>query len=354
MHTNPYVRQALKYATLTLALVIVVIAGIALTRHASVNSLSGRLVSPSDQPGTTLPTMHFDGNRAMQGFTVPADTHVLFALPNGVRIPRVTFLGGTDYDQNNRYWGYCFSGNEAANKAAGKIGKEMYDGQFFYSLAERKAQSERPNPAANDLLGILNQGTTDAPQAPASIAEIFHGGESCYVMSSIELPAGVDTDGDDVNNKLEQLLQTNPYDPDTDHDGIPDGTEMFVTTTSPTDPDSDRDGLTDQCEDKNMNGQVDAGETSTKNADTDRDGLCDGNGLASACPEAKQIVCTGSDPASRTCDVRPSTPVYGEDMNQNCMLDKDETDPTNPRTNSIPDWDYKWNAFQAQEGNRRN
>jgi hypothetical protein len=356
MRPNPYFLHGFKYATLTLLVIVLGVGGVAYFRTFSGNTITGRLVSP--QQGGTIPTVHYDAQRSIDGFSLPADTHVIFTVPSGVRIPRITFFGGPDIDQE-RYWGYCFSGNENANKAAGKIGKAMYDGKFFYSSGERKAQAARPVPADSDLLGISQSNKQKDPEVKASIAEIFNGDDTCYVMSSAILPAGIDNDNDDVNNEREWVLDTDPNYPDTDNDGIPDGKEAFVTKTNPLDPDTDHDGLTDGCEDANQNGQVDQGETSALVADTDRDGLCDGDGWASGCPETKQQYCepsgvtTGSGDAL-TCHWAMTSPVFGEDMNQNCQVDqKDfETDPTNPETFGIPDWEYKWRKLETQTGNR--
>ncbi len=342
MPVSPYIVHALKYATLTLAVAVVVIAGAAILKGTPTASLTGRLVSPQ-QNGIT-PTLHIEAERSIDGFSVPADTNVIFTIPNNIRIPRITFLGGQDKDQEVRYWGYCYSGRESSNKAAGKRGSELYDGQFFYSLAERKAGAAPPDPTDSGLLGILKDGHP-APPERASIAEIFNSNETCYVMSSSELPAAIDTDGDDLNNKREQLSGTNPKDPDSDHDGISDGVEVFVTKTSPKDPDTDHDGLTDPCEDQNKNGTVDLHETSPFNADTDRDELCDGNGSGSGCPEKKQVVCTRDRSGEQVCDSRLTSPVYGEDMNQNCAVDEGETDPTNAETFGVNDWTYKWNLL---------
>ncbi len=350
MPVSPYIVHALKYATLTLVAAVIVIAGAALMKDADTGSLAGRLVAPQ-QSGTT-PTLHIESERAVDGFSVPADTNVIFTVPEGVRIPRITFLGGQDKDQNVPYWGYCYSGREASNRAAGKTGSELYDGKFFYSLAERRSQedAQREN-QDNSLIGMRNSGNQEAPRARASIAEIFNGNDTCYVMAAAELPAGIDSDGDDVNNKREQLLGTNRDEADTDRDGAPDGVEVFVMRTAPLDPDSDHDGLGDRCEDKNTNGTVDLKETSPFNTDTDRDGLCDGSGAASACPEKKQTVCAVDAAGERNCESRPTSPVYGEDMNHNCEVDRDqngkllETDPTNAETFGIRDWDYKWNLI---------
>lgn len=350
MRPNPYITQALKYATFTLLGCGAIVAGAGLMRGTANVPLAGRL-TVSQQQGV-IPTMRFDEHRAIDGFSAPADTHAIFTVPLGIRIPRVTFFGGQDYDQK-RYWGYCFSGNEAANKQRGLRGKGMYDGQFFYSLGERKAQSERPVPSDDDLPGIL-QATVEVPErAPASIAEILYGGQTCYVMSEVILPVGVDTDGDTLNSERERELQTDLNNPDSDGDGIPDGSEVFVTKTQPKERDSDRDGLGDRCEDANMNGKQEKTETNALNPDTDRDGLCDGNGSGSACPEPKQVTCFLNAAGDRECESRPSFPVSGEDMNQNCAVDQNETDPKNPSTFGVPDFEHKWRQMQSQLGNRQ-
>lgn len=350
MRPNPYIVQTLKYATLTLLGCAAIVAGAALVRNLGVAPLAGRLTPPQERG--IVPTMRYEEHRAIDGFSAPADTHVIFTVPQGTRTPRITFFGGPEADEE-RYWGYCFSGNEVDNKAKGYLGKKMYDGQFFYSLGERKVQAARPVPADNDLKAILDATTASAPKELASIAEILHGGQTCYVMSSVILSVAIDNDGDFLNNARERDFGTDPNNPDTDGDGIPDGIEVFVTKTSPLLADTDRDGLSDLCEDKNMNGKVDPGETSPLVADTDRDGLCDGDGSGSGCPEPRQVVCFQDAHNERQCMTRPSSPVFGEDMNQNCQVDPGETDPTNPETFGRPDWDYKWSQLQSQNGNRR-
>lgn len=337
--------HGLKYATFALLATIVLIAGLAVLRETETGSLTGRLESPQQQG--VIPTMHFNQQRVNDGFVAPRSTHVIFTLPYDTRITRVTFFGGPETDKQ-RYWGYCYSGNEVANKENGLKGSAMYDGFFFYSAGELAEQSKRPpRPADTDLVGIRREALRPAatPQAPKSMAEIFNGGQTCYVMSSVALPAGMDADGDGLNNTSERERGTDPHNPDTDGDGISDGDEVFITKTDPLLVDTDRDGLPDRCEDKNANGILDPGETSPLVADTDRDGLCDGNGLAPGCPEPKQPVCSVSQQGDRECISRPSTPVYGEDMNQNCQVDEGETDPSNPQTFGIPDWEYKWSLL---------
>jgi hypothetical protein len=306
--------------------------------------LTGRVVTP--QENGVIPSFHFTSERAVQGFTAPASSHNIFEIPAGIRITRISFLGGPKADLE-RYWGYCFSGNEQKNKDDGLTGSALYDGKYFFSMGERKVQMARPNPGDNDLIGILTTVDDPAPEAKASIAEIFYGGETCYVMSSVDLPVGIDSDGDDMNNALERMYGTDPNGTDTDRDVLPDGTEVFIGSINPLDPDTDHDGLADGCEDKNRNGKQEKSETSPIAADTDRDGLCDGSGMAAGCPEPRERVCTRLASGDQDCAGRLTTPVAGEDVNLNCTVDSGETDPTKAETFGMPDWEYKWNKFPS-------
>src|SRR5262249_18705598 len=56
---------------------------------------------------------------------------------------------------------------------------------------------------------------------------------------------GGDTDHDGVNNGDQANTGTNPTYPDTDDDGMPDGTEEHTTHTDPTVKDTDKDGIVD-------------------------------------------------------------------------------------------------------------
>ncbi len=120
--------------------------------------------------------------------------------------------------------------------------------------------------------------------------------EGCATLSPCPSPAWAeDTDGDGLINAL---------DPDSDNDGLFDGTELGLdcndpatdasrghcradadnkTTTNPLDLDSDDGGVGDGSEDANLDGRVDAGETDP--ASPADDPLCvdsDGDGLSDA------------------------------------------------------------------------
>ncbi len=107
----------------------------------------------------------------------------------------------------------------------------------------------------------------------------------------------LDTDCDGISDAEEYSaayggLQTDPCNPDTDGDGIPDGVELGRTSsvnaacgfigdadpaskTDPTQPDSEGDGLKDGEEDLNHNGKVDPGESNPLRVDSDCDGISD-------------------------------------------------------------------------------
>lgn len=80
----------------------------------------------------------------------------------------------------------------------------------------------------------------------------------------------LDSDRDGLTDVEEAKHGTNPYDPDTDKDGLLDGEEVYKYTTDPLNPDTDADMLKDGDE-------VHKYETDPLNADTDAGGVVDGH-----------------------------------------------------------------------------
>jgi hypothetical protein len=78
-----------------------------------------------------------------------------------------------------------------------------------------------------------------------------------------------DDDGDGLSNSQELALGTDPKNPDTDGDGLPDGVEVNQYSTDPKNKDTDGDTLTDGREVNDLH-------TSPKNPDSDGDSLNDG------------------------------------------------------------------------------
>jgi hypothetical protein len=79
-----------------------------------------------------------------------------------------------------------------------------------------------------------------------------------------------DSDADGLNDSDEALYGTDPGNPDSDGDGLLDGTEVLQLGTSPVSSDTDGDGLLDGDE-------VGIYGTSPSSADTDGDGVFDGD-----------------------------------------------------------------------------
>lgn len=94
---------------------------------------------------------------------------------------------------------------------------------------------------------------------------------------------GIDSDEDGLSDVEERRLNTNPFDPDTDLDGLLDGEEVFDFFTNPNVQDTDQDGLFDDEEVRGIltdeNGvtiRVTNFFTDPNVEDSDADGLFDG------------------------------------------------------------------------------
>ena len=190
-------------------------------------------------------------------------------------------------------------------------------------------------------------------------------GFACHGEPSV---CDVDTDGDRLSDSYEDdVSNTDPNDPDSDDDGLTDGTEVLGDNrTDPNDPDSDDDGLCDgpappgvDCvggedgEDQNADGALGATETDPNDPDTDGgtvpDGVevdrgtdpldpsddipadRDGDGLTDDIEEMLGTspteadsdgdgLCDGPGRVEGVCEP-------GEDLNANGVIDAGETDP---------------------------
>ncbi|MCB6615477.1 VWA domain-containing protein [Ruminococcus sp. 210702-SL.1.03] len=137
-----------------------------------------------------------------------------------------------------------------------------------------------------------------------------------------------DTDDDGLPNLIEKEIGSDPYNPDTDGDNLPDGYEALTLGTDPTKPDTDENGVSDYDEDFDNDGLSNGQEyelgTGPYNEDTDGDGLKDG----------EEINTYGTDPLK-------------VDTDEDGLEDGDEiyfeTDPLNPDSdgNGISDGDEK-------------
>lgn len=112
------------------------------------------------------------------------------------------------------------------------------------------------------IAGALNQAVQQT-QAASLGQEL-----DATALAATALAQG-DDDGDGLSNSHEAALGTDPKNPDTDGDGLPDGVEVNQYSTDPKNKDSDGDTLTDGREVNELH-------TSPKNSDSDGDNLNDG------------------------------------------------------------------------------
>ena len=90
------------------------------------------------------------------------------------------------------------------------------------------------------------------------IPTIAAGGQSDVSSTDPGTTAGeCDDDGDNLTNNEEASLGTDPNDPDTDNDGLDDGTEVNTTGTDPLNDDTDGDGILDGTEVTNTTDPLD-------------------------------------------------------------------------------------------------
>lgn len=192
-----------------------------------------------------------------------------------------------------------------------------------------------------------------------------------------------DIDNDGLSNEEERMAGTNPYDADTDGDGLTDHEELHIHNTNPLYWDSDRDGLSDYQElmrygtdpndpDTDGDGLSDREEilrhgTDPLSPDTDGDGLSDGEELrigsnprrvdtdGDGLPDGEEVLIHGTNPLLPDSDGDGISDwdeihVYGTDPNhpdndRDGLTDYEElfiyhTDPLNPDTDGDGVSDY--------------
>ena len=96
-----------------------------------------------------------------------------------------------------------------------------------------------------------------------------------------------DSDGDGLPDDEEAEWGTDPYDPDSDDDGLSDGEEVYEWKTDPLNPDTDWDGLRDGHD------EVHKYKTNPLERDTDKGGVADGH----------EVIEDGTDPLDPSDDL---------------------------------------------------
>ena len=162
------------------------------------------------------------------------------------------------------------------------------------------------------------------------IAQFIGSTSEVYDFSGLEyLPEDWpgDTDEDGLFDIYEKVIDTDPLNPDTDGDGLPDGYEVITLNTDPLEIDTDGNGISDADEDFDNDNLNNLGEyqnlTEPFNPDTDDDGFLDGD----------EVYTYNTDPLNPDTD--NDGLLDGEESYDGSMYTKYGVyfDPLNPDTN---------------------
>jgi hypothetical protein len=217
-------------------------------------------------------------------------------------------------------------------------GAALLDGVLVsWDQANESGDFETRIDAVLDTVGKLSVfDKDDVEKLKANMAELLESLELMTVdlglsgLSATEI--ALDSDGDGLPDDIEDEAGTDPFDADSDDDGVKDGAETAALADSDgdglinaLDPDSDNDGLLDGLE---------MGVTAVAEDP-------DGAGPIKCTDEEEGNLSFDSDPLTMTDMTRKDTDGGGltddqEDLNLNGKVDPGETDPNNPLDDTNP------------------
>lgn len=103
-----------------------------------------------------------------------------------------------------------------------------------------------PAPVNTSPPPVVDQGTAPVDQGPAPVDQAPAPVDTAPPPAeNVPVPVPGDSDGDNLSDELEAQHGTDPYNADTDGDGVADGDEINIYGTNPLNADTDGDGLTD-------------------------------------------------------------------------------------------------------------
>lgn len=140
-----------------------------------------------------------------------------------------------------------------------------------------------------------------------------------------------DGDNDGLADCKEKALGTDPTKPDTDGDGLSDGTEVNTTHTDPNKADSDGDGVDDGTE-------VNVTHTDPNNGDSDGDGLNDGKEKALGTDPNKAD--TDGDGLNDGLEVTSETDPLDADSDNDGLLDGHDVEFVQHAVNAVAAGDF--------------
>lgn len=201
------------------------------------------------------------------------------------------------------------------------IGFEFYIAEGFVVNA-KAAYRFTSSDYLDDLAGVDENNAKFDPAADENGNDdfmTFGAGFSYYILGNN------DWDEDGLTNKKEKDLGTDPYNPDTDADGLRDGEEVLTYLTNPLHADTDLDGLKDGEE-------VMSYKTDPVKADTDNDGLKDGEEVLRYRTDPKMVDSdndglTDGDEVIRYKTDPSKMDTDGDSLNDGDEVNKYKTDP---------------------------
>ena len=123
-------------------------------------------------------------------------------------------------------WGCPILSSSEATTAAGAWPGEEVDGAFYISPFVVDSDED----GLNDCYEVIDLGTNPS---------------SMFTLDNPYRDRDMDFDEDGLSNMEEFNAGTDPWNKDTDGDGLTDGAELKVYFTDPLNPDTDGDGITD-------------------------------------------------------------------------------------------------------------
>ena len=211
------------------------------------------------------------------------------------------------------------------------------------SDGEEATEGTDPNDSDSDNDGLTDGEEVNGINDPTTPGTPSGTSDPLNLCDPINTTPTCDPDGDGLTNAQEALEGTNPNNPDTDGDGLNDGTEYngadgnpltMSDNTDPLDPcdpnptaptcDQDNDGLT--------NAEETSAGTNPTVADTDGDGLNDGEEVDGVDNPSTPLVATATSDPTDPCDPNATSPTCDQDNDglTNAEETTAGTNPTNP------------------------
>jgi hypothetical protein len=117
----------------------------------------------------------------------------------------------------------------------------------YFVVLDLAADASAQTPSQLEVFHVVSSSST-AEDAASDLPLVLEGADDVSTGSVAALAGAGDADGDGLDNAAEITAGSDPYDTDSDDDGLTDGDEVGTHSTDPTNADSDGDGWLDGAE----------------------------------------------------------------------------------------------------------